>query len=68
LGEIQCDECHHIVSHAERYFAIDGEDDVEAEKRRTAYYCVECALQKGYAYYKEDKDERILTVFPEPKY
>ena len=68
LGEIQCDECHHIISHSERYFAINGEDDVEVEKGKAAYYCVECALQKGYAYYKEDKDERILTVFPEPKY
>ena len=68
LGEIQCDECHRIIPHSERYLAIDEEDGVEVEKGKTAHYCVECALQKGYAYYKEEKDERILTFFPQPKY
>ena len=65
LGDVQCDECHHIIPHSERYLAIDEEDGVEVEKGKTARYCVECALQKGYAYYKDgEKDERILTFFP----
>ncbi len=65
LGEIQCDECHRIIPHAERYLAIDEEDGVEVEKGKIMRYCVQCALQKGYAYYKdEEKGERILTFFP----
>ena len=63
LGEVQCDECHRIIPHSERYLAIDEEDGVEVEKGETVQYCVECALQKGYAYYKEEKGERILTFF-----
>ena len=68
LGDIQCDECHRIIPHSERYLAIDEEDGVEVEKGNTVHYCVECALQKGYAYYKEERTERILTFFPQPKY
>ena len=69
LGDIQCDECHHIIPHSERYLAIDEEDGVEVEKGKTGHYCVECALQKGYAYYKdEEKVGKILTFFPKPKY
>ncbi len=64
LGEIQCDGCHHIIPHSERYLAVDEEDGVEVEKGKTAHYCVECALQKGYACYKEEKEGRILTFFP----
>ncbi len=64
LGDILCDECHRIIPHYERYLAIDEEDSVEVEKGKTAYYCVDCALQKGYACYKEEKGERILTFFP----
>ena len=68
LGDIQCDECHRTIPHSERYFAIEEEDGVEVEKGKTAHYCVECALQKGFAYYKEERGERILTFFPQPKY
>lgn len=64
LGEVQCDKCHRIIPHSERYLAIDEEDGVEVEEGTTAYYCVECALQKGYAHYKEEKGERSLTFFP----
>jgi hypothetical protein len=64
LGEIQCNECHGTIAYAERYLAIDEEDGVEAEKGEAAQYCVECALQKGYAYYKGgEKGEKILTFF-----
>ncbi|MFC1965538.1 hypothetical protein ACFLWI_01105 [Chloroflexota bacterium] len=64
LGEIQCDECHRTIPNSERYLAIDEEEGVEVEVGKTTYYCVECALQKGYAYYKEEKSERTLTFFP----
>ena len=63
LGETECDKCHHIIPHSERYLAIDEEDGVEAEGGKTAHYCVECALQKGYARYNEEKSEKILTFF-----
>ena len=69
LGDVQCDECHRTIPHSERYLAIDEEGGVETEKGKTAHYCVECALQKGYAYYKhEEKGERILTFFPQLEY
>lgn len=64
LGEIQCDGCHRQIPHAKRYLAIDEEDGVEVEKGKTVQYCVECALQKGYASYREEKKDRILTFWP----
>ncbi len=64
LGNIQCKECQKTIPHSERYLAVDEEDGVEVEEGgKTEYYCVECALKKGYAHYKEEKDERILTFF-----
>lgn len=66
LGEIQCDVCHCIIPSPERYLAIDEEDGVEVEKGKTVHYCVKCALDKGYAHYKNDKGEKILTFFTEP--
>jgi hypothetical protein len=69
LGETRCDKCQRDIPHSERYLAIDEEDGVEVEEGgTTAYYCIECALGKGYAYYKEEKDERILTFFPQSEY
>ena len=67
LGYIQCDQCHRMIPHSERYLAIDEEDGVEVDEGKIVYYCVECALQKGYAYYNEEKGERILTFFPRPE-
>ncbi len=63
LGDVQCDQCHRIIPHSERYLAIEEEDGVEADKGKTAHYCVECALTKGYARYEEERGERILTFF-----
>lgn len=69
LGDIECKECQRIVPHSERYLAVDEENGVEVEEGGTVvYYCVECALKKGYAHYKEEKDERILTFFPDSEY
>ncbi|MAE11038.1 MAG: hypothetical protein CL876_03850 [Dehalococcoidales bacterium] len=67
-GEIHCDECHRLVPHSERYLAVEEEDGVEAEGGKTALYCMDCSIKKDYAYYKEEKDERILTVFPKTEY
>lgn len=64
LGEIRCDGCQHVVSHSERYLAIDEEKGAEVEKGRTMNYCVQCSIDKGYARYKEEKDGRVLTFFP----
>jgi len=27
--------------------------------------CVDCSLKKGYAHYKVEKGEQVLTFFPE---
>ncbi len=67
LGEARCDRCHHVIPYSERYLVIE-EEGIEVEEGKTAHYCVECALQKGYAYYKEEKGERILTFFHQTEY
>ena len=66
LGEVKCDACRHTIPYPERYLAVDEEDGVEVEKGNTVRYCVQCALKKGYARYKEMKGEMVLTFFPEP--
>jgi len=60
LGDVQCDDCHRIIPHSERYLAIE---ETEGVKLRL---CVDCALNKGYARYKEEKKgEEVLTFFIE---
>ncbi|MBI4180715.1 MAG: hypothetical protein HY528_02175 [Chloroflexi bacterium] len=61
--ELQCDGCHHIIPYAARYLTIDEEDGVEVEKGKLLRYCIECALQKGYASYQEEKEGKVLTFF-----
>ena len=68
LGEIQCDGCHRTIQNSERYLAFGEEESAQLGKGKTAYYCTECALEKGYAYHKEEKDGQILTFFPEESY
>jgi len=65
LGEVQCDECKRFIPHPERYLAIDEKDSVEDEEGETARYCVDCCLNKGYAHYKIEKGEQVLTFFKE---
>jgi len=65
LGEVQCDGCQRIIPYPERYLAIEEKDGVEDEEGETARYCVDCCLKKGYASYKIEKGETILTFFPE---
>ena len=66
LGEVQCDVCQRTIPYPERYLAVDEEDGVEVEKGNTVRYCIQCALKKGYARYKEMKGAMVLTFFPEP--
>ena len=65
LGETQCDDCHCIIPYPERYLVIDEEDGVEAGKGKALRYCVDCCLKRGYAHYKIEKGQRILTFFSE---
>ena len=65
LGNVQCDDCHRIIPYLERYLAIDEKDGVEVEQGETSRYCVDCCLKKGYARYRMEKSEQILTFFPE---
>ncbi len=64
LGEIRCDICQHIIPPAGRYLATE-EESAPGEKNRIKRYCIECCLKQGYAEYREEKGERILTIFPE---
>jgi len=63
LGEISCDSCKKPIPYPDRYLAIDekgGKEDDEGDIKR---YCIECCLKKGYAHYKEEKGEKVLTFF-----
>ena len=60
LGEVQCDDCHRIIPHSERYLVIEETAGV------TLRLCVDCCLKKGYASYKDEKKgEKVLTFFIE---
>ena len=61
IGEVLCDGCGRVIKHPERYLAIDEESSVELEEGKTFRYCVECCLEKGYAQYRMEKGEMVLT-------
>ncbi len=63
LGEVQCDDCHRIIPHPERYLAVEEKDSVEVEKSKVLRYCIDCCLKKGYARYVVEKDDKVLTFF-----
>ena len=65
LGEVRCDGCQRIIPYPERYLVIEEEGGVEDAEGGKARYCVDCCLKKGYASYKIEKGETILTLFPE---
>ena len=65
IDDIRCDECGRNIKHPERYLAVDEQDGVEVDEGETSCYCVDCCLEKGYARYKVDKGEQVLTFFPE---
>jgi hypothetical protein len=64
LGKIRCDGCQRNIPYAERYLIVEEEDGVEVEGGQKSYYCVDCCLNKGYAKYREEKGELVLTFFP----
>ena len=69
LGDsnVVCGGCGRVIPYPERYLVIDEKDGKEVEKGEKGdqvYYCVECALEKGYAHYREDKGSRTLTFMP----
>ena len=66
LGEVQCGICQRTIPHPERYLVVDEKDGVEVEKGESVCYCVECAIKKGYAHYREMKRRMVLTFFAEP--
>lgn len=65
LGEVKCTECDRTIPYAERYLSIDEQDNTEMVRGRTPRYCVDCCLKKGYAHYRVEKGEQILTFFEE---
>jgi len=68
IGMIQCDNCKIFLPHGERYLLIDEEDGTETEGGKRSCYCLNCSLEKGYAEYREEKNERVLTFFPGESY
>ena len=65
VGEVKCDGCQRVIPYLERYLVIGEKDGVEVEKGGASHYCVDCCLEKGYAHYKIEKGETILTFFLE---
>ena len=55
LGEVHCDDCHRIIPYPERYLIVEETEDTMLR------LCVDCCLKKGYASYKQEKDEQVLT-------
>jgi len=58
VGKVQCDGCHRFFEYGERYLVIDGEEE------NSQRFCIDCCLKRGYASYKTEKRERIITFFP----
>ena len=58
LGNVRCDDCQRVIPHSEHYLIIEEEGDMKR-------LCQGCSLDKGYAHYKEEKGERVLTFFSE---
>lgn len=56
LGNVRCDDCNCIIPHSGLYLIVEEEGDERC-------LCQECSLEKGYARYREEKGERILTFF-----
>ena len=58
LGNVRCDDCQRVIPHSEHYLIIEEEGDMKR-------LCPGCSLDKGYAHYKEEKGEQVLTFFSE---
>ena len=62
--KVKCGVCDRVIGYPERYVVVDEKEGVEVAKGESVRYCEECALAKGYAQYREEKGERILTFLP----
>jgi hypothetical protein len=58
LGDVRCDECQRIIPHSGHYLITEEEGGMKR-------LCQHCSLDNGYAHYKEEKGERVLTFFSE---
>lgn len=55
VGEIQCDGCQRLIVHGQQYLLMEeGEDNLKR-------LCTDCCLAKGYAQYKMEKGEQVIT-------
>jgi len=59
LGEVTCNDCQRIIPYPERYLIVEEAEDAALS------LCVDCCLKRGYAGYKQEKDEQVLTFFIE---
>lgn len=59
LGQVRCDDCHRIIPYPERYLAVDEAEGI------TLRLCIDCSLKRGYARYKVERGETVLTFFEE---
>lgn len=59
IAKVQCNGCHRPIEYGERYLLIDSK---EGESQR---YCVDCCLTRGYASYRTEGGEKILTFLSE---
>jgi hypothetical protein len=57
IEKVECDSCHRLIKHGERYLLIDGEGD----KQRL---CIECCESRGYVSYITEKGKQIVTFLP----
>lgn len=57
LGDIQCDDCHRTIPYSERYLVVEEAEGV------TLRLCIDCSLKRGYASYKVEKGQPVLTFF-----
>ncbi len=59
LGQVKCNDCQRVIPYPERYLAIDEETGT------TLHLCIDCSLKKGYARYKVERGETVLTFLEE---
>ena len=56
VAEVPCDKCGKVLQHPDRYLSIE-------EHEKTSRYCMDCAMKLGYAHYKTEKGEQVVTFF-----
>ena len=59
LGNVKCDGCQRIIPYPERYLVVEETRGVSSR------LCIDCSQNRGYAQYKQEKGEQVLTFFVE---